>query len=66
MFNFLEDTKEIPESKIKEIFIQIVEGVKYIHEKNYYHGDLKLENIVIDKDGHVRIIDFGLANKAEQ
>ena len=32
-----------------------------MHSKGVAHRDLKLENILIDKDGYVKIIDYGLA-----
>ena len=54
---------EIPENKIKDIFKQIIEGVKFIHSKNVIHRDLKPNNILfLDKEKtHVVIIDFGIS-----
>ena len=53
----------LSEKRIKEIFIQIVEGVKYIHKNNVIHRDLKPNNILfLDKEKtKVVIIDFGLS-----
>ena len=53
----------LSEKRIKEIFIQIVEGVKFIHENNVIHRDLKPNNILfLDKEKtKVVIIDFGLS-----
>ncbi|VEU21657.1 DEKNAAC102784 [Brettanomyces naardenensis] len=42
-------------------FKQILNGVKYIHSIGLAHRDLKLDNCVINKDGIVKIIDFGSA-----
>ena len=53
----------LSEKRIKEIFIQIVEGVKFIHGNNVIHRDLKPNNILfLDKEKtKVVIIDFGLS-----
>jgi len=55
---------EIPETKIKDIFKQIYREVKYLHNKNIIHRDLKTNNIVfLDKEKtHVAIIDFGISS----
>ena len=38
------------ENEIKVIFKKVVESVKYMHEKNVVHRDIKLENILLDRD----------------
>jgi serine/threonine protein kinase len=40
---------------------QIIDGLKYIHDNNVIHRDLKLTNIFIDFDKNIKIGDFGLA-----
>lgn len=40
-------------------------GLAYIHNKNIIHGDIKLENILLDNDGIVKICDFGISEKAQ-
>ena len=43
-------------------FYQIITSVAYLHSQNICHRDLKLENILLDDSGNVKIGDFGLAS----
>jgi serine/threonine protein kinase len=36
-------------------------AIGYLHMKGIVHRDLKLENILVDEDGYIKIIDYGLA-----
>ena len=54
----------LTEQKCRTIIRQIVQGVKYMHEKEFIHLDLKPFNIVFAQkmdDYNLKIIDFGLA-----
>lgn len=53
--------KRFPEEVVKFYATQMVMAIGYLHEKNIIHRDLKLENILIDEEGYLKIIDFGLA-----
>ncbi|CAD8146150.1 unnamed protein product [Paramecium pentaurelia] len=48
--------------KIKSIFIQILEGIIYMHDNLYIHRDLKPQNIFINSKKEVKIGDLGLCN----
>eukprot|EP01119_Soliformovum_irregulare_P009138 TRINITY_DN22295_c0_g1_i1.p1 TRINITY_DN22295_c0_g1~~TRINITY_DN22295_c0_g1_i1.p1 ORF type:complete len:263 (-),score=74.56 TRINITY_DN22295_c0_g1_i1:8-796(-) len=50
----------IEEAMGRRIFLQILKAVMYIHSKGIAHRDLKLDNIMIDRMGRTKIVDFGL------
>jgi serine/threonine protein kinase/Tfp pilus assembly protein PilF len=47
--------------EIINITIQICEGLQKAHDAGIIHRDIKPQNIIINKDGQVKILDFGLA-----
>ena len=44
------------------ILHDILDGVDYLHHRGILHNDIKPDNILINKLGHARIIDFGLSS----
>ena len=49
------------ERMIKFYATQLVLGIKHLHENDIMHRDLKLSNLMINTDGFLKIVDFGLA-----
>jgi serine/threonine protein kinase len=44
-------------------FSQLMSGVKYLHDTGFAHRDLKLENLLLSKDGLLKIADFGVSKQ---
>ncbi|KAK9460262.1 kinase-like domain-containing protein [Lipomyces oligophaga] len=55
------DRRPIPESEVKSILWQLLNGVSYLHQNWVLHRDLKPANIMVTADGTVKIGDLGLA-----
>ena len=48
-------------SQLVLIFDQVADALVHMHRRGVFHGDLKPSNIMVTKDGQVKMIDFGTA-----
>ena len=55
----------IQELRAINIFLQVLDGISYIHQNNIIHRDIKPSNIMLDKDDKVKLLDFGIAKDRE-
>ncbi|KAI9779894.1 MAG: hypothetical protein M1816_003319 [Peltula sp. TS41687] len=65
LYNYLHHHGPLPPDQVRKIFTQLVGAVTYVHDKSCVHRDLKLENILLDKDENVKLCDFGFTREYE-
>lgn len=55
--------KPIGERKVREIIPQLLDALKAVHDAGMWHLDLKPANIMLDKNGSIKLIDFGASKQ---
>lgn len=63
LFDHILAHRYLKERDASRLFAQLISGVAYLHSKNIVHRDLKLENLLLDRQRNVIITDFGFANR---
>jgi len=61
LFDYIVKRQSLSENEAVDFFKQILNGIEYCHQLGICHRDLKLENILIDGEGTIKIADFGLS-----
>lgn len=55
---------KFPETLVAVYICQVLEGLVYLHDQGVIHRDIKGANILTNKDGCVKLADFGVASSA--
>ncbi|XP_073344589.1 serine/threonine-protein kinase MAK isoform X2 [Pagrus major] len=64
LYQLMKDRKKLfPESAIRNISFQILQGLSFIHKHGFFHRDMKPENLLCMGPELVKIADFGLARE---
>lgn len=62
--DIMNDCGLLPLDQVLDIAIQVARGLAYAHEHDIVHRDIKPSNIMVVRDGHCKITDFGIARMA--
>ena len=62
--DIMNDGGMLPVDQALDIAAQVAQGLSYAHEHEIVHRDIKPSNIMIVRDGHAKITDFGIARMA--
>lgn len=61
LLEFIKSKGAMPEEIARKMFRQLCSAIKYCHDMDIVHRDLKCENLLLDKDYHIKLSDFGFS-----
>ena len=63
MFTYLRKEQRFTEQRAKVYAAEMIDAISCLHNAGILYRDLNPENVLLDKDGHIRITDFGLSKQ---
>ena len=66
LFQLVRQTSQLDALEVSYICLQVQQGLVDLNQQGVCHGDLSLSNIMVDRKGNIRLIDFGKANYMAQ
>lgn len=65
LFERLKEVKVFSESRARLYAAEIASALAFLHSRSIMYRDLKLENVLLDEEGHIKLCDFGLAKQLD-
>ena len=66
LFTYLQERQAFPESWCRIYTAELSLALSWVHTLGYVYRDLKAENVLVARDGHLKLADFGTAKRVQQ
>jgi hypothetical protein len=62
---YIDRKGKLSDQEIKSLFSQMLDALGYVHEQNLVHRDIKPSNFMVNQEGKVKLMDFGIAKNTD-
>ena len=66
LFDLIALGGRLDEKFARYYFKQLLDGLNYLHNAGFVHRDLKIENLMLDRNFNLKISDFGFSSPADE